>query len=190
MATADVGNMLLVSGRLVANPTNLAIAFPFGGVELGLVKDVILKPTQAYDVLTEEALGTEIMDVIDLGQAWRMTVAARGFDPDLLSTVFPLNSEVGPTSTDRGVFYPVKSDGTIYRAGTLRSANGVKLLFVPDDRDRHPAVLLYNALPFVIEDAELKCQLGDEFLIPTTFFGIRDGSSRVMQMKRLEDLTL
>lgn len=185
MAERDESEILLVSGRLCYGPGDPTSDFPCGGTELGLVKGVVLKPLRAYDLITEEAFGNEVVEAVDLGEAWQMTVGFRSFDSDMLQKVFCATEE-GDDSGDHGIVYPAGS-GAVYRAGRQRSQDAIDLYFYPDDPAKHPSVRMYAALPFVDADADLAFQHGTELVTPVTFFGIRDASNRVISVRKVAD---
>ena len=190
MSIESEGGILLVKARVCSGPTDLTLPFPCGGTELGLVRGIALRPQRAFDLLTEESFGTEVVEAVDLGESWRVTAGFRSLDSDLVTKVFSITS-TGTKSGQKGIVYPIDPTlAVVYRAGRQRSLDAVKLLFYPDDIDRHPTVVLYNAMPFVTQDAELAMQLQNEMIVPVTFIGIRDGSNRVISIKKLEDQIL
>ena len=102
------------------------------------------------------------------------------------------SSSTGATSGQPVRSYPPQpiATGTTYRAGRLVSERSVVLLFVPLDVARHPATILYRALPMLKESAELSLHLAASLEIGAVFAGIRDSSGRVIAQGRLEDLSL
>lgn len=184
MAAPEVGNILLVPGRLAAGPTDLSLAWPHGGTGLGLVQDVVLRPARTMIFLREEAFGSEITEALDMGEAWILACAARTHDRDLLQRAFA-STIAGASSEKRNVTYP----GT-FRAGTLRSTATVKLLFTPDDPDRHDFVILYNAMPYLPPEAEVPLSRSVELTYPVVFQGIRDATDRVVRWGPKEDIAL
>lgn len=187
MALRDLSLTLKVPGRLVANPADLTVAFPYSGTELGTVRDIVVRPGRAFELIPEEAFGPEPIDALDLGESWVLTVGLRSLDPDALAKAFAATS-TGPTSGKADVAYP----GGTFRAGTLRSSSAIKLLFVPEDVNRHPMVYFPKALPLIDATAEIQLSLASEVVLAAQFIAVRDDSTppRTALVRRKEDLTL
>ena len=181
MASEDLTSVIFNSGRLVKNPTNLALAYPYGGTELGLARDVVVVPSQLKVELTAEEFGRITVDVVDVGRSWVLGCNLRGWDNDAINTIFP-----GVVSSGAGI----KDTLTAQRGGALLSSRSCKLLFVPDDTTNHRMVYLYRALPLVDESAELALQLANEHLIPCIFMAIPDTSGRIYSQELLSALVL
>lgn len=184
MAKARQDNVLRVPGRLIANPTDVKIASPFGGTELGMVSDVIFRPNLRRKEIHAEEHGGEIVDFVKAGQAPQLGAFVRGFDKDMVLQIFEGSSASAKTDQAK-VDYPTDA-----APGTLGSAKGFKLLYAPDNTERHPAILLYNAIPLLEEVSEIRFALKTEFGIPVLFYGVRDVTNRVYQMQLMEDLVL
>jgi hypothetical protein len=166
------------------NPSNLALAFPYGGTELGLIQDAELVPNAVNLPIEDEAWGVEVVDVLNMGCNWQFKVTVRGADPDAFNAIFP-GVSTGPVSGRPDIAYP-----SSFHAGTLLSANGVKLLVVPNDTGTFPLGYLPVALPMLAEDASENWQADQEWVVKAQFQAIRDGTGRVYLQRRLEDLTL
>lgn len=184
MATARQDNILRIPGRLVAAPTDLTIAFPFGGTALGMASDVIWRPNQRRKEIRGEEYGGEITDLVKTGQSPQLGMFIRGFDPDMTLKIFE-GSSVSTKTGKPKVDYPTDA-----APGTLASSTGIVLLYAPDNVDEHPGILLYNALPLLEEVSEMRFSLKAEFGIPVLFYGIRDATNRVYQKQLMEDLVL
>jgi hypothetical protein len=193
MASPDITQILKAPGRLAINPQNLATAWPHGGTGLGLIQDIFLKPSRAYETIREEAFGNEVVDVVDLGESVIIAASLRGFDGDAIGTLFP-STVLATLSGKREVLYPNPSGGTTsaygtFRAGTFRSGNSVVLMYTPDDYNKYPSLICYRAIPLVEATAEIKFSY-EEGMIPVMFQAIRDTSNRLYAWGRLEDLSL
>jgi hypothetical protein len=184
VASDDLGRILRNPGRLCVSPTSLSAAFPHGGTNLGLVRGVSLRPQQVEWVVTAEEWGEETVEVIDGGRSWVIAVALRGWDPDAVQAVLP-SSTLGTSGT------PLASHPGSARAGALRSAAAVKLLFSPDAPAQQPAALFHRAIPLVEASAELTLALAEEGTLGVVFRAIRRASDGLaFQFGALEDLTL
>ena len=183
MAVEDLGRFLRVPGKLVANPTNFAGAFPYGGTQLGAVREVAVRPRRAHEALTAEEYGAEVVEVVDLGESWVLAASLRGFDDDAVSAVFAATA-LGASSGHKVVDYPGS-----FQAGVARSASAIGLLFAPDDPLRYPAVWFPAALPVVDASAELTLQLNEEGVVGVVFYATRRAADkRAAQVGLLEDL--
>lgn len=192
MALPDISQILKAPSKIAMGPVSLSTAFPHGGVALGLTQDIVFKPTRAYEMIHEESFGNEVVDVLDLGESVVIAASLRGYDEDAVAQIFP-STISGTVSGKKTVSYPnpgadPNQDGT-FRAGTLKSANGIKLIITPDDYVTYPAILIYNAVPLVEETAEIKFSY-EEGMIPMLFIATRDSQNRLYQWGRLEDLSL
>jgi hypothetical protein len=183
----DVGQYLRVPGRLVVNPTNMSSAAPtYGGTDLGLVRDVAIHPGRGWEVVRDESFGVEANDVLDLGESWSLVAVMRNLTDPVFSTFFPAVA-TGAVTGKKMVDYP---GSTPFRPGTLRSGSAVKLLFVPDDTERHRFVYFPKALPLVEEAAEIASRLDRELGVPVVFLAIRDASNRACRWALRQDVVL
>ncbi len=184
MSTPDLGAVLHVPGRLCFNPTNLSTAWPHGGTGLGEKKQLVVKPMRSYSTIKEEAFGQEVIDVLDMGESWMLACIFRSLDGDMLGKAFP-STFTGTSSGLKGISYPGS-----FRAGTLKSDSAFKLLFTPDDEDRHPWVYFPNTLMLVDESAELALDIPEELGVSAVFHATRDSTARVVIIGRKGDITL
>jgi hypothetical protein len=189
MATPNPQNILRVAGVLVANPTNLALDPPHGGVELGITRGLIFRTGIKSTQVTAEELGGTTVESYYTGENVVFSAILREFDPDAIVDIFP-NASVG-SSGDPTIRY--QPDGVHQsRPGMRLSGKALKLLFVPKADESHPYVLIYKALPAVEETAEIKLSFADEIGIPVMFIGIPDdaASRKVYEVGRKEDISL
>jgi hypothetical protein len=184
MATPAARRLLRAPGRLVAGPSSLSGSFPYGGTALGASRAVILKSYGAYYPVTAAELGGEPVEYLERGEIWGCQAFMRGADDDALAALFP-NTAAGATTQHKVVSGP----GT-NKAGFRVSARSVVLLFVPDDITRAPAWILYRACPMPAEPTDIQQSAKEEYGFDARFMGIRDTSSRVIAIGRLEDLSL
>lgn len=184
MSAWDPRNVFRAPGRLVMNPTSLAAgqSYPWGGAELGVVREVAAIPNQQNYIVRAEEYGGVAAEVIQGGESWVLVAVLASYDKSLLAKLF--NSAAVETATGRAqISFPGSP-------GTKASGRSLKLLFSPDDFDHHPMLVLYNAIPLVEESARIKLSARDPFEIPVAFHGTYDGSSRLMAMGMRQGLTL
>jgi hypothetical protein len=185
MATYDVRSVLRAPGRLCYSPTDLSTAWPHGGTGLGAVRGVTVRPFLSQFPVTAEERGGEPVEFLRPGEWWGLSAFLRGWDPDAVGRIFP-NTVTGTVTQHPGVEIP----GSSVRAGHRVSDNAVKVLFTPDNTDDVPAVLFYAAVPALDAQAELYFGREQELGMPVIFYGLRDSSERIVNIKRLKDLSL
>jgi len=182
MATKTPRRIRHVPARVAINPTDLTASFPHGGTEIGTVRDIVLRTDVRHAQVVAEEFGEVVEDVF-VGSSVIAAMVIREFDSDAVSTLFPW-AVTGSSSGEPVVRYPTTS-----QAGDLRSGDAVTLIITPVDEARHPATILYSAVPMVDDAAELTYSLEREFAVAAMFQGLRDGSGRIYEIGRLEDLT-
>ena len=192
MAAADALKALEVPGKLIIEVSGQALdvtaAYPYGGTDLGLVKDVAWRRDGPLDPVTAEEIGggappVGIVDQQYLGEAWFLAFALRTWDNDDWSAIFP-NTDTGTL----GGFTGLLGEGSILPGHTLAQL-AVPILFVPEDVSNHPAVYLPLAIPEVAETLEVALAHSNEFLILAGFRWIFEATA-VPQVQLLEDLSL
>lgn len=188
MATPNVLNILRGKARLIASPTNLAAAYPYGGTVLGIVRgiEVVIEPEMRF--IAEEGWGGQKTEAVYSGEGVMVVGVLRTFDNDLYSSIFPWTAT--GTSGKKLVKYDVSGSGAV-RAGTkLGEANSIKLLVAPLAPARHPGFLLYRAIPMIQSAARIGYGLKAEMGVPFSFIGTPDSSGRVYRMGIITDFTL
>lgn len=192
MAAADPLNALEVPGRLIVElagqTLDKTLAYPFGGTDMGLVKDVVWQRIATLEQVPAEGDGGAappigIVDTQYLGEAWLIVFALRGADDDAAGVIWP-NTSVGVIAKRVGIL----GEGTIL-PGQLLSTIAVPVLFVPDDVQNHQAVFLPLAIPEVAEDLEVQLAHSKERLLIAKFRAIPE-ATKVPQIQLLEDMTL
>lgn len=184
MATADPLSALEVPGRLVKNPTNLAGSFPYGGTELGLLKDVAWELVDVYQRHRAEEFGVAVMGDLWCGEAFSLAFALRSLDDDALAAVWP-NTRVGAVSQHRVLYGP----GTRKPGMLTETAKAAALLFVPDDLQNHDAVMLPRALPRRDRLSRVPLHLNGEQLLGSTWLAIPGANGLAYEVCRFVDLT-
>ena len=166
------------------NPTNLAIAYPYGGVEVGLTRACALLPLGTGFRVFSEGLG-EASDVLEPAHEFVFTCFLRGWDDDAIETLFIDGYREG-TVSKRAVW----SAPGVAVPGSSALPRAVKLLFVPDDVAHVPAVLVYRGIPDWGTNAALAFQRREELGIPLAIDCIRDALGRIVTVGILVDLSL
>lgn len=184
MAAPDLVGILRAPGELIASPTDLTIATPYGGTRLGLVRDIVVRINQVTTMVRTEEFVTEVVETIEGGRDWKLSAALRSFDRDAIQRVFP-TTIVGGETQQR-----VVTDGGDARTGARGSARAIPLLFAPDDAARRPAVLFHRAIPMVDAAAVLTLDLDQEAMIGVLFQAIRHGTSaRLVSWGLIRDIS-
>jgi hypothetical protein len=176
-------NISTFPGKLVLNPTSLTSTYPGGGTELGIVQDIVLTIDQPYKFVQAEEFGGQTVEGIVTKEGCSLGAILRSWDRDALTKLFP-NTSQGSVSGKRLVTAP----GTI-RPGEQLSARSAVVVFWPDDRDRHPMLVLWRALPAIKETSEIQLKLSEEYGVPALFFGIQDTSGRLYSWGMAHDIS-
>lgn len=188
MAASDVGNIIRMRAYLVWNPTDLGASMPFGGTCLGTCRGIRFSPNPKYCEIWAEEWGT-VSDVVYAGEGpCTLHTVVRHPDDDMLTTVLPKYVASG-SSGIRWVFRPGGTTENLRPGSSLASRAG-KLLVAPRAVNAHPMLILYNAIPEVAEDAELRFSLSEEYGLGVRFIGTPDSSGRVYNMGRRANLVL
>ena len=182
MATADARNIVRgIGGTLIAAPTDLTLASPYGGTELGVVKQVRFRYGYKTWKTTGEEWGGATTAVGYAGEEPYLMAVLREFDDDLLQKIFP-NTSAGVKSQKRVVRGQVV--GTI-RAGEVRT--GFKLLYAAES-PTHPSILLYNAIASLEDTSELTLSFGEELGTVVVFDALPDSDGNMYDQGRITDL--
>ncbi len=190
MSARDINQALQSPGRLCIAPTDLTLAFPHGGTELGSVYRAYCQQTTGYFDVKAEEYGGAIVESIWSGENYAFGAILRQWDETAIGTVFP-NTATGATTKRVGVKHWSDVASSPVRPGHLLSSRSVKLLFSPDDPANCRAVILYRALPKVSESLTLALRLNERQEIPVLFVAIPDASaSRVARVDFLKELSV
>lgn len=173
MATANSGSIIFVQGRLSWN-----------GTPIGTCRGIRFQPRPKYRDIWAEEWGS-VSDSVYAGEGpCTLSAIVRYPDTDAIQAAAP-KSLVG--SAVHWLFRPGGTSGNT-RAGTLLSSKAGVLLFTPHASALHPAIKLYNALPQIAEDAELRMSLGEEYGLGLRFVGSPDSNGKVYDSGLLADL--
>lgn len=178
-----------IPGKLVKDPTDLTAAYPYGGTELGLVGREELRFRATHAPLTAEEWGEQVYEVIHGGTSLVFACELRGFDQDLVATVFPDTADGSKIITDTREKI-IRFRATTSQAGSKLGDSSFALLFVPDDTKTKPGVLLYDAVPVIAEEAVIGLDPEREVTISVLFYARPDGTDRVGEIAPVKDMTL
>lgn len=179
-------SILKIPGKLVKNPTDLSAAYPHGGTELGVCRDVVMNFGVQVDFPIAEEFKAPAAAILQEERAFFACVL-RSWDDDMLSTIWH-NTQTS-TYGETGVLAKVSGSG-VKRAGTNLATRGVKLFFSPHAVDQHRAVLLYNAVPIPAETAELQLSIGREMGLAIVFRALPDQLGRMYACDLRGNMTL
>lgn len=184
MTNSAIGRVIRASSRLVINPTNLAAEFPYGGKQLGKARACTLAPLgQSYRV-EAEGLGRS-SDVLHGGSRHLFSCFLRGWDDAAIELLLPDGWSRGDATRHATWSAPAEQD-----TGVSALSRAVVLLVVPDDVVHVPCLLMLRAVAWWSSGSELAFRRRDELGLPLSFECLRDTGSRVLQIGRLQDLTL
>lgn len=187
MAAAASASILRVPCRLIASPTDLGAAEPYGGTYLGTTRDNQLYPGHLWRKIWGEAAGT-YKDAIYAGQEVYLRCVMRYPDADMIANVAPKAIASGSS----GIRWLFRPEGTTSnrRAGTSMGTLSFKLLLAPRAATAHPMVILYNAVPLIEESAVIPFGWNEEWALAVTFMGTPDSSGRVFDTGQRANLVL
>lgn len=178
-------NVLRVPGRLVKNPTDLSSAYPYGGTELGVVRDIEFTPGIGTEHLMAEEFKTSVGTIVT-GHNAVLACVLRSWDNDMLAAVLP-NVQTDAFG-EVGVLGRV-GDG-FNRAGYDMETQAFKLLFAPFAEEQHRFILLHNAVPLIEESQRMRLVLSEEFGLPLMFYASPDSQKRTFTWDLKANLVL
>ena len=185
MATEDLSRILRVPSKLVLSPTNFGAAFPYGGTQLGAVMDIVAHPRRKHRALTSEELGAEVVEVIALGEAWKITAAVRGWDDAARGVLFTATT-TGAVTRRKLADYPGSSV-----PGTTLGSGATGLLVAANDPLRMPSVYFPKAVILMDEGTALTHALAEEGVAGLVAYALRRTSdTRAYQYGFLADMTV
>lgn len=186
MASGNVARILRVPGRVVINPTTafLGGTYPYGGTEVGKASQCLLQPLGTSFRVEYESLG-EVGDVLEANNRWMFTCFLRGWDDDAVELLLAGGEETGEHTQHRAFHVP----GNV-QPGASALKRSVSMVYVPEDPETAPAVLIYRGVPDWTEGAEMAFQRGSELGIPLSIECLRDSGCNTLRVGRLVDLSL
>lgn len=178
MTTPVLRIALEVPGRLVWGASlPLTGSFPYDGVELGFVGNVVVQPREAVQNITDPSTG-RVLDSVSAGDSALLSCRVRDADDDAIEQTF-LNTQEGAATQRRRI-----DVGGTNRAGYLYSARASTLTFVPDavvngNDDIHRLVHFYRAVPRQQDSFETLLRMGSKAEMPIEFQALPDASGRL-----------
>lgn len=183
MSSASSSRVIRAPGRIVVAPTDLSIAYPFGGVEIGWARGFVLISLGNDFRVEAEGLG-EAGDILEGPINYVATCFLRGWDKDALQQLWADNYAAG--TSGNAVF---NVPGTV-APGSSALTRAKVILFAADDRERSPSVLILRGVPNWDQDARLSFGRPDELGLPLSVQCIRNTGGRILQIGMLGDLSL
>jgi hypothetical protein len=198
MGAADTRHVLTVPVRLVADPTNLSVPFPYGGTALGLARDVEFVPNVQVKTVTAEEWGGNVVESYYCGEHATLTAVLRHWDGDAMEAVYP-GIASGSSGTNLLVYTPAASVASgaasgATKAGTSLASLSCILLAVPyahgEVQTKLPALIIYRAVPALDQAQRLQYAIGEEWGLAVAWQCTPDSSGRVYKMGKIGDLSL
>ncbi len=177
MSALNVADLLYAPGKLYANPSALTGNETAFGTALGLVSGLAIDlegPHGDDQAIRMSEHGNEISDMVEGARGIRVSGVLQSWDADMIQRLFPNSSVDATVGAQRKVAEP-----SSVRPGARASDRSIVLLFMPDDSDRVPCLVLHRALPAIEAKSRIEARLDREWGIPFAFTGIRDTSSRL-----------
>ena len=184
MAAGSVTRILRIPGRLVINPTSLAVAYPYGGTEVGYVNRVAVQNLGAGFQVKSELLG-EPTDILESGNRYLAACFLRGFDDDAVELLFSDHHSTGSVSGHANLSVPGNN-----KPGASALDRAKRILYVPDGLLDAPALLIHRGVPGWPETGEVAFQRGEEFGFPLTIDCVRTTNGNILDIAPFADLTL
>lgn len=184
MTSGTASQILRAPGRWVVGPTDLSAAYPYGGIEIGKTKAVVVQNLGHAMKIISEGLG-EATDILDADNRYVVAFTLRGWDRDALERLKTDNYVEGAVSKQAVFAVP---GGNQPGSSTLGRAR--VMLFVPDDVIHSPAILIYRGVPDWTEGGEIAFQRQEELAFPMAVECFRDTNNKMLAIGRLIDLSL
>ena len=166
----DEEEILRVPGFLYVDPVDLVSSF---GTKLGFVQDgVRIYSNYSYADLSEEEKGIEPDKRIYLGSNFKLEANLLNWNNEVISNLFP-----GLNSTNK-MNYP----NTLVAGERLDENFTKRVLFVPDDTDNNPILLMQKAMPS--SSGAYSFRRGQNTILQVNFHALRktsdvDGSTYI-----------
>jgi hypothetical protein len=156
-------------GRVYINPVNLTDNY---GTELCYIENgVNFMPGLQTMPISREEDGYEIWKVIYLQSRPMITFIAQNYNSDVLKLLFP-RSVVEATNM-------AGSPGDL-RSGHILTDDALvtcRLLFVPDNIEIKPCLILQKALPVALNNVNIRLSHNDKMVFSLSFYALRKADS-------------
>lgn len=178
MGAKDADLVLSPTGTLYTNVSGAPTDWATNGTSLGVYDDLVFMPNVArYRARGyEDKFHMQTTEVIYLGEHPVVAVSLRQWDDDVLT-------RVAPNRENKGFKYPSVDPGT-----RMSTNHAEAMAFIPENTDDWPALLLYNAVCLLEEDAEVVMMAIQEMVLQVAFECLADGSNRVYKKDLLTNM--
>lgn len=167
-----------VPGRLCANPTDLGLAFPHGGTDLGSVEAHDFLPGIVAVDTEDESLGGERTETVLACERALYQVELGAYSTAMAHRIY------ASTSAGGGGYGKAGDDSR------LASAREFVLLFSPRYPTKHAGLIIYRACGSWQEAARIAFSIGRPIGAVAAFRGLRHASKGVYQHEYLSAMTL
>lgn len=190
MVAGNPSSVIRNAGKLVVGPDTVTLPGSdgnYGGTAIGLITGAVLTPLGVGRRIENEGLG-QATDILAPNNRYVFSCFLRGADDDVKTLLLRGNRAEGSKSAHGVLTFP----GSRTPGQSIIDYANVVLLFVPDNRIDHDALIMYRAIPLWDENAEVAYQKGEEYGIPLGFELLLNGAStpHTHQIGRLVDLSL
>jgi len=180
----NVNKIIRASGKLVINPTNLSLPFPYGGTQIGYTKSLAVRSLGQTALVQSEGLG-QVSDYLQANHRWVMACMIRGWDDDALALLQPDHYSVGAVTRHALMTVPGQAI-----PGVSQFDQAKTVLFAPDDVINVPAVIAYRAIADIQDGEALSWQRTQELGMPMAFELLQGATGKILQIGRLADLSV
>lgn len=184
MSAGSASRVVRAPGRLVVSPTDLQLAYPYGGVEVGKTRLALVHVLGNNHRVECEGLG-EASDVLEMSTHWVFACFLRGWDDDAIRLLYPDNYVLGAVTGHAVMSVPHAS-----QPGASMLDRAKVLLYVPDNVSQVPAILIYRGVPDWNDNTEIAFQRTEELGVPLAVECMRNASGNILKIGLLADLTL
>ena len=173
-------------GTVIAAPTSLTAGATgeYGGKIIGTTRAVALAPLGTPYRIECEGLG-EYSDVLEGDNRYVISFFLRGWDKSAVSSLLAAGYAEGGTTKNA-----VWTEPGTKTAGMSAYVRALVWLFVPDDTNNHPALIIRAGIPDFAEGAEIALQRTEEFGINIAIECLRDSNDKILDLGHLADLSL
>ena len=175
-----------VPGRICVGPTNLSLAYPHGGVDIGEIGPTSFSIARPRTIIRDEVTGYDTVEVVSHGESAAMFSAIRDVNPEGYELF--LGSTAGPNTRE-----PLTVSNAGDQAGRINSDDAAVFLFSPYDTVGDPGVLIYAGVPLLDETTELNLMLGGDdevYTLGIVIELIRNETDNIWASGQIADMAL
>lgn len=185
MSAGQPEHIIRASGRVIVGPTDdfATGTFPYGGTQVGRVKQVRMRSLGTSKLIWDEGLGA-VKDVGAPTNRWVISLLVRGWNPDAITQFYPGNREEGEI-TKHSVF---RVPGTRIPGQSGGDSINIAVAFVPDNLLFANGFIAYRCIPDFDEAGELAFDRREEQVIHLTLECLLNGSGNILEVGRMPDL--